>query len=143
MTQPSAQTIKELNVATHNYPIAHLSYSSFSKFHRNPGGWKEQYILHNRYFKSSPAMIVGKMAHSVVENYMSGIDINIAIENSITYFNNEVQDNEVKWGKTGSRENILKDFTSAVKMYFEEMPKYENVILSEKQITSIVTDEIQ
>lgn len=141
MTQPS-QTM-ELNRATHNYPIPYLSYSSFSKFHRNPGGWKEQYILHNRYFKSSPAMIVGKMAHKVVENYMSGIDINIAIENSITYFNNEVQDNEVKWGKTGSRENILKDFTSAVKMYFEEMPKYENVILSEKQITSIVTDEIQ
>ena len=143
MTQPSAQTIKELNVATHNYPIPYLSYSSFSKFHRNPGGWKEQYILGNRYFKSSPAMIVGKMAHSVVENFLNQtMTIEQSVDSAIAYLGT-IHDEDVKWGKTGNREKILKDFASAWKMYFEEMPKYENVLLIEKQLTSIATDTLQ
>lgn len=97
MTQPSAQTIKELNVATHNYPIPYLSYSSFSKFHRNPGGWKEQYILGNRYFKSSPAMIVGKMAHSVVENFLNQtMTIEESVDSAIAYLGT-IYDEDIKW----------------------------------------------
>jgi len=49
------------------YPIAHFSYSSMSLFHKDMGAWKESYILGNKNFKSSPAMVVGKMAHGVAE----------------------------------------------------------------------------
>lgn len=143
MTQTSQATMNELNVARHNYPIAYLSYSSFSKFHKNPGGWKEQYILHNKYFKSSPAMVVGKMAHSVVENYLNGsMTVEQSVDHAINYLGT-IPDSDIKWWKTGSREKILKDFTSAWKMYFDEMPTYENVLLIEKQLTSIATDSLQ
>lgn len=123
------------------YPIQHFSYSSLSTFHRDPGMWKEKYILWNNHFTSSPAMIVGKMAHGVAEAYHKGTALEVAINDQITLFN-VFPDSDIKFWKTGSREKILKSFTEAVKMYFEEMPNYQKVVAIEKTLLFTISDTI-
>lgn len=44
-------------------------------------------------------MLVGKMAHKVIELYMLGTELEKAIESETLYLDT-VADNEVKWGKT-------------------------------------------
>ena len=51
-------------------------------------------------------------------------------------------DTDVKWGKTGSRENILKDFTSAHQMYLHERPFYEKIISVEKALLFPISDTL-
>lgn len=51
-------------------------------------------------------------------------------------------DSDVKWGKTGSRENILKDFTSAIQMYLQERPLYEKIISVEKTLLFPISDTL-
>ena len=123
------------------FPIKYISYSSLSKFHQNPGGWKESYILGNKYFKSSPAMLVWKMAHWVIELYMQGTSVEQAHDSQLAWFN-QMPDTDVKWWKTGSRENVIKDFTTAIQMYFEEMPDYEKVLYVEKTLQYDIKDTI-
>lgn len=88
-------------------------------------------------------MIVGKMAHSVVENFLNQtMTIEQSVDHAIAYLGT-IADEDVKWGKTGNREKILKDFTNAWKMYFDEMPTYEHVLLIEKQLSSFAEDNLQ
>lgn len=122
-----------------SYPINHLSYSSFYKFHTDQGAWREKYIMGNDVFKPTPAMIVGKMAHAVIDCYMSGHTIDESIQNEMRKFE-AIPDSEIDYGKTGSRAGVIEKFTGAVKMYFEEMPNYEQIIAHEEKIESTIED---
>lgn len=86
-------------------------------------------------------MVVGSMAHSVIEMYFQGSSLENAIESNTTWFNN-LKDDEIKWGKTWTREGIMKDFHKAVKFYFEEMPDYWTVKYTEKNLEYDITDVI-
>lgn len=124
-----------------SYPVQHISFSSMKLFHTNPGGWKEKYILNNKFYKSSPAAIVGTMAHAVVAGYMGGKTIQECQAAELEKFN-KMPDDSIKWGKTGNRADVQADFASAVKMFFEEMPQYNNVLGIEKELQHTVTDVI-
>lgn len=124
-----------------SYPVTHISFSSMKLYHTNPGGWKEKYVLHNYLYKQSPSAIVGTMAHAVVAEHVRGNDWQEAQEAQLIQFN-KYPDENIKWGKTGSREAVIKDFHSAVKMFFEEMPTYEQVLLVEEELQYHITDTI-
>lgn len=124
-----------------SFPVQHISYSSMRLYHTNPGGWKEKYVLHNNYYKQSPSAVVGTMAHAVVEEFLRGNDWQEAIQAQLEQFN-KFPDEHIKWWKTGSREAVIKDFHSAVKMFFEEMPTYEKVLLIEEELQFPVSDMI-
>lgn len=95
----------------------------------------------NKYFKQNPSMLVGKMCHNVIELFMQGTEFNTAVEQQYTYLE-WVKDSDVKWGKTGSREGVIKDFTNAIKMYFEEMPDYSKILGIEERIEAIIEDQV-
>ena len=79
------------------YPISHISYSSMKMYHTNPGGWKEKYILNNYTYKSSPAAIVGKMAHTVVADYIKdGKEIQVGQQEQLEQFN-KLDYDSIKW----------------------------------------------
>lgn len=81
------------------------------------------------------------MAHKVLELYYTGIEFEKAVENAQNYLET-VPDTDIKWGKTGSREKILQDFTKAVKNYFEEMPDYRQIVSVEQEMLSEIKDTI-
>lgn len=124
-----------------SYPIKHISFSSMRAFHTNPGGWKEKYILGNYNYKTNPSQLAGKMAHAVIEAFMQGIDINLAQQSQLLWLDT-VPDDQVKWGKTGTRQGVIDSFTKSVAMYFEEMPKYEQIIGIEKEMVHDIQDII-
>ena len=124
-----------------SYPIKHISFSSMRSFHTNPGGWKERYILGNNTYKTWPAQLAGKMAHGVIEAFMQGIDINLAQQAQLAWLDT-VPDEDVKWGKTGTRQGVIEAFTKSITMYFEEMPVYEKVMWIEKEMLHNVEDLI-
>lgn len=124
-----------------SYPIKHISFSSMRSFHTNPGGWKERYILGNNTYKTNPSQLAGKMAHGVIEAFMQGIDINLAQQAQLAWLDT-VPDDQVKWGKTGTRQGVIDSFTKSIAMYFEEMPKYEKVLGIEKEMLHTVEDMI-
>lgn len=81
------------------------------------------------------------MAHGVIEAFMQGIDINLAQQAQLAWLDT-VPDDQVKWGKTGTRQGVIDQFTKSVAMYFEEMPKYEKVLGIEKEMLHTVEDMI-
>lgn len=123
------------------YPIQKLSFSCLRTFFTNPGEFKDRYILNDYKFLQSPAMLVGKMAHMVLELYLTGTELEKAIVHAQNYLE-QVKDSDVKWGKTGSREKILQDFSKAVKNYFEEMPDYAQIVSVEQEMFSEIKDTI-
>ena len=124
-----------------SYPIEKISFSCLRTFQSDQGLFKERYIDNIRDDVSSPAMLVWKMAHATLENYFK----NVPFEQSVQYGQNLLEntpDEKIDFGKTGSREKILQDFTKAVKNYFEEMPKYGDIISVEEWMTADITDTI-
>lgn len=100
-------------------PIEHLSYSAISTFLSNPYKFKKTYILKVYDDQTSPSAIVGKAFHKVAELFFSGMELNLAMEKGFQLIE-EQKDENINYGKTGSREQILKDFTSVVEMFFAE-----------------------
>lgn len=119
------------------YPIDHWSYSSMMMFLRNPLGFKKCYILKIYDFKNSPATIVGKAGHKALEQYYKGGSADQAASIAMAYINS-VRDDDVEWGKTGSRDKVIADFTKSFNGYLEEADNYEKILGVEKEITSFI-----
>jgi len=120
-----------------SYVIDHWSYSSMMMFLRNRFAFKKCYILKIYDFKNSPATIVGKACHKSLERYYKGETPDAAANVGIAYINS-VKDDDVEWGKTGSREKVIQDFAKAFNGYIEEAPEYHNILGVEKEITSVI-----
>lgn len=123
------------------YLIDHLSYSSFSSFLSNRYKFFLQYVLKTYKWKSGVAAIVGKAGHMALEARMKGASIDAAVQHGLDYLGN-IPDEEVKWGKTGSREEAIKTYTQAINAFFSEMPGPDQIgetIFVEEQITEIMT----
>lgn len=123
------------------YPISKISFSCLRTLFVNPGEFKDRYILQDSRISYSPAQLVGKMSHTVLEMYFSGTPLEVAVQRSQEFLET-VKDEDVKWGKTGSRESILKDFHKAVTHFFEEMPDYHQIKDIEKEMYFEVSDVI-
>lgn len=127
---------------TFAYPVDHLSYSSIMMFLRNRFAFKKCYILKIYDFKSSPAALVGKACHKALEQFYRGATPSDAADVGLTYIN-AVSDDDIEWGKTGSREKAIKDFTNAFNGYIAEAPHYTQIIGVEKSITAFIEHEGQ
>lgn len=92
-------------------------------FLSNKLAFKKRYILKLYDSKTSPSALVGLMGHKALEEYFNGTSEAIAIERGLLYMNTYLDD-EINWGKTGTREKVRTNYAQAIKYYFEEMPDY-------------------
>lgn len=112
---------------TNNNLVDFWSYSSMSQLLRNPLAFKKKYVLKIYDDLTSPTAVVGKAAHKALESYFNGMEREAAIEVGL----NEISlqsDAGIRYGKTGSREKMLKDYTQAINFYFEEMPTFHEIL---------------
>ena len=116
------------------------SYSSLTLFLRNRLAFKKTYILKQYDNQSSPSAVIGKAGHKALEYYLKmGNDLHAAIEAGHKYIAS-VSDIEIDYGKTGSREQIIKAYTQAIDFYFSELPDFGKVLGVEEAITTVVKD---
>lgn len=120
-------------------PISHWSYSSMMLFLKNRLQFKKQYILNIFDYKTSPAALVGQACHAAVAEFWKNqkLSMDKITEAGLKIINHTVDD-KIDWGKTGSREDIIKDFMSALNFYFQELPVYGEVLGVEKSITQFI-----
>jgi len=119
--------------------IDYWSYSSMSSLLSNPLNFKKKYILKVYDEPMSPSGVVGTACHKVAEAYFgSGKERDEAIDEGTRYIDS-VSDKEIDFGKTGSREKILKEFTQAIQFFFEELPQYHEILGVEYSATTEIT----
>lgn len=121
--------------------IDHWSYSAMTLFLRNRLAFKKKYILKIYDDLYSPSAVVGQACHKAVEEYLNGADITKAIDaghDHIKHF----ADNAIDYGKTGTREKMIKDYTKGIQFYFDEIPAWDkrNVLMVEEKITEYIHD---
>lgn len=120
--------------------IDYWSYSSLTLFLRNRLAFKKTYILKQYDNESSVSAVIGKACHKAVEYYLKmGNDLHAAIEHGHKYIAG-VSDIEIDYGKTGSREQIIKAYTQAIDFYFSELPDFGKVLGVEESITTVCVD---
>lgn len=132
---------KKPSMANETYLIDHLSYSAFSAFLGNRYKFFLQYVLKTYKWKSSVAALVGKAGHMAIEAHYKGASIDAAIAHGLNYIT-AIPDEEVKWGKTGSREDAIQTYTQAINAFFAEMPGPDQLgetVFVEEQITELMT----
>lgn len=110
------------------------------EFLRNRFAFKRKYILKIHDYKIGPSAIVGSASHKALEVILKGGSIDEGMQAGIDVINKK-PDELINWGKTGSREKCVKDFTKAIKSYLEEIDlKYlqENALGVEQVITTFI-----
>ena len=121
--------------------IEHWSYSAMMSLMRNPLSFKKRYILKIYDDNYSPSAIVGQGCHKAVEQYLNGESIEDAIAAGLALVEGTT-DSAIDYGKTGSREKMLKDYTAGVQMYFDELPDWKGreILGIEMRISETITD---
>lgn len=107
--------------------VDHLSYSAIISFLRNQVEFHKRYVAGIWDNAKSPAAIVGTAFHKALEEYYKGADIQASVSAGLEEIN-FTSDYEIDYGKTGSREKMIKDYTTLVNKYFEEAPSYHKII---------------
>ncbi len=127
-------------------PIKHWSYSSMLLFLKNRLQFKKQYILNIYDYKTSPAAVVGQAAHAAVAEYWDAqtanpqyrkLEMDKIMEAGLKVIS-LTHDDKIDYGKTGSREKIIQDFTQAINTYFSELPQYGEILGVEKSMTHFI-----
>lgn len=116
----------------------HWSYSSLNLFLKNRLQFKKNYLMNIWDITTSPSALVGSAVHEALEHYYNGKTIEEATEFGLIYINN-TPDNKVKWGKTGSREDVIKKFTKALDNYFAEEPEFHKIVAAEKSMVQFIS----
>jgi len=108
--------------------IDYWSYSSMSALLSNPLNFKKKYILKVYDDPTSPSGVVGSACHKSAEVYFgSGKTVDESIQAGYDYIDAK-SDSEINYGKTGSREAILKSFKQGIGFFFEELPEYHEIL---------------
>lgn len=119
------------------YPIEHWSYSSLTSYLSDRYSFKKKYILKIYDDTTNPSALVGTACHKVLESFFKGVPREKAIlegQRHIDTFSDQL----IKYGKTGSREKINKDFSQAINFYFAEQPKIKEVLGVEETIVTFI-----
>lgn len=130
--------------ATRQMPVDKLSYSSMTQLLRNPLIFKLKYILGVYDGKVGMNGMVGRAGHEALKVYYGGNkDIAtpanrdearaLAIDFGMQYLT-DYSDVYIEYGKTGSREAMLKRYAQAMRFYFAEEPVYHEVIMAEEKM---------
>lgn len=108
--------------------IDYWSYSSMSALLSNPLDFKKKYILKVYDEQKRPSAVVGTACHKAAEVYFdTGKSVEESIQAGYDYIDG-VSESEIDYGKTGSRENILKEYKQAIGFFFEELPQYHEIL---------------
>lgn len=119
--------------------IDYWSYSSMSALLSNPLNFKKKYILKVYDDPMSPSGVVGTACHKVAEAYFgNGKSEQESIQAGYDYIDS-ISHTEIDYGKTGSKEKILKDFEQGTRFFFEELPQYHEILGVEYSITTEIT----
>lgn len=127
-------------------PISYLNYSSLTQLLRNPLIFKMRDILGVYDGKMSVSGMIGKAGHKALQVYYGG-DPNIAVPTDRTEargmavaeglrFLDMYSDDFINYGKTGSREAMLKGYAQAMDFYFAEEPTYHEILMCEEKMTA-------
>lgn len=112
--------------------IDHLSYSAIITFLRNQVEFQKRYIAKVYDNAKTPSLVVGTAFHKAMEVFYMGDSINDAISAGLAEITT-TSDYEMDYGKTGSREKMINEYTNLVNKYFEEAIEY-NVVDVEKRM---------
>lgn len=116
-------------------PLDHLSYSSVRLFCSNQQQFFKNYILGIFDYKNSPTATVGKACHKALEHYYKTGNFEKGVEVGLAYLNT-LKDADIDYGKTGTREQMLKNYTKGVNNYRKEEPNLGNVLGVEVMVTT-------
>lgn len=116
-------------------PIDHLSYSAMRSFCANPWQFKKTYLLGLWDVKTSQVGVVGKGFHKFAELLHKGVSVDAAQTQAVAFIDG-IPDAEIDFGKTGSREGILKDLTQVIQFFLQERPDVGKVLGAEVKVTT-------
>lgn len=130
-------------------PVSKMHYSMLTQLLRNPLIFKLKHILGVYDGKSSMSGMVGKAGHETLKTYYGGnkevpvpLDRDeareIAMDVGLKYLDS-YSDGYIQYGKTGSREKMLQNFTKAMNFYFAEEPVYHNILMCEEKMEGAIT----
>lgn len=121
--------------------VDHLSYSAIVTFLNNQVEFQKRYIAKIYDNPKTPSLVVGASFHKAMETFYDkdGGDIQAAIEAGLEEMS-YVSDSEIDFGKTGSREKMMQDYTRLVNKYFEEAPHYNEVVDVEKRLEASIAN---
>lgn len=115
-----------------------LSHSAIMCFLNNQIQFKKRYIAKVYDDPQNPSMVVGSAIHRMIELRLKGETIEKAIQAGIESIEN-VADYEIDYGKTGSREKLLKDYEKLTKVVITELPVYTNLVAVEAKLRADVS----
>lgn len=125
-------------------PINKLSYSGLTQLLRNPLIFKLKHILGVYDGKVGMSGMVGRAGHEALKLYYGGnkdfaisADPKEARAECVAYgldYLDKYSDIYIDYGKTGSREKMLKQYTQAMRFYFAEEPEYHKVLIAEEKL---------
>lgn len=121
--------------------VDHLSYSAIVTFLNNQVEFQKRYIAKIYDNPKTPSLVVGTSFHKAMETFYDkdGGDVQAAIEAGLEEMS-YVSDSEIDFGKTGSREKMMQDYTRLVNKYFEEAPHYDEVVDVEKRLEASIAN---
>jgi len=121
--------------------VDHLSYSAIVTFLNNQVEFQKRYIAKIYDNPKTPSLVVGTSFHKAMETFYDkdGGNVQAAIEAGLEEMS-YVSDSEIDFGKTGSREKMVQDYTRLVNKYFEEAPHYDEVVDVEKRLEASVAN---
>ena len=133
--------------ATIQMPVDRISQSSVGQLLRNPLIWKLKHVLGIYDGKMSISGMIGRAGHEALKVYYGGnSDIAtpadkdearaLAIDTGLQYLIDYSDAYIINYGKTGSREEMLKGYTQAMQFYFAEEPDYNEIVMCEEKMTS-------
>jgi hypothetical protein len=122
-------------------PIAHWSPSSMRQFLRERLSFKKKYIMGVYDEVNKPASVIGTACHRAAERYFKGSKIKNAIIAGKLWVKG-VPDNEIDYGKTGSRKQMMDRYIQTVDVFFDGIPLKPGKILGVemKIVQPVVTD---
>lgn len=125
-------------------PVDRLSYSSFIQLLRNPMIFKLKEILGVYDSKAGVSSMIGSAGHKALETYYGGnpdiavpadpIEARAIARQAGLDFITNYNDEYINYGKTGTREEMLKGYTQAMDFYFAEEPQYHEIIACEQKL---------
>ena len=121
--------------------VNHLSYSAIVTFLNNQVEFQKRYIAKIYDNPKTPSLVVGTSFHKAMETFYDkdGGNMQAAVEAGLEEMR-YVSDSEIDFGKTGSREKMMQDYTRLVNKYFEEAPHYDEVVDVEKRLEANIAN---
>lgn len=114
-----------------------MSYSALVCFLNNQIQFKKRYIAKVYDDQKSPSLVVGSAIHRMIERKLRGDSPQDAITAGLEDIEN-VADYEIDYGKTGSRDKMLKSYESLTHAVLNELPDYQNIISIEDKLDAEV-----